>query len=267
METDAYFTIGKTHLVCEDYAVAGQTSQGLAYAIVSDGCSSSPRTDFGARFLTTAAEVMLRTHHRMPLNGDVIDSADEARCVLGLPQTCLDATLLVATMNDDELNVRVWGDGEIVILREDGFSWHSVEYVSGAPRYLSYDLNPARREVYEAESDDGRRIHSVRNVWKAGHTRMDTVLVESTGRVPVQLSADAKAVRGILLFSDGLQTFQDTDYSNEQVPVFDVLTQVLAIKNTNGKFLTRRCRKFFGKFCRDNNWQHSDDFSVAGIMR
>lgn len=53
---DAFFTIGKTHTVCQDYAHAGfipGTDQ--AYAIVSDGCSGSPDTDFGSRFMVTAA--------------------------------------------------------------------------------------------------------------------------------------------------------------------------------------------------------------------
>ncbi len=268
METDAHFTIGKTHDVCEDYAVAGQTSEGLAYAIVSDGCSSSPRTDFGARFLATAAEVQTRTHHLMPLGDEVIHNADEARKVLGLPQTCLDATLLVATWGDDELNVRMWGDGEVVILCDGGFSWHSVEYVAGAPRYLTYNLNAARREVYEAESDNGRRTETIRTVWEAGQHGMDTVLIESTNQASLQLRVDTINVRGVLLLSDGLQTFQDTtNGSNRPVPVFEVLEQVLAIKNTNGEFLKRRCNKFLGKFCRDNGWHHDDDFSVAGIMR
>ena len=49
--TDAFFSIGKTHMVCQDYARSGTTRAGHPYAIVCDGCSSSPDTDLGSRFL------------------------------------------------------------------------------------------------------------------------------------------------------------------------------------------------------------------------
>src|SRR5215203_2249321 len=50
MNTDCFFNIGATHSVCQDYVVASP------YLILSDGCSSSPDTDIGARLLVKAAE-------------------------------------------------------------------------------------------------------------------------------------------------------------------------------------------------------------------
>ena len=64
---DAHFSIGKTHRVCEDYARAGLLPDGRAFAIVSDGCSSSPDTDFGSRLMTIAAQ------ERMMLSGDFFE--------------------------------------------------------------------------------------------------------------------------------------------------------------------------------------------------
>jgi len=271
MHTDAHFAIGKTHDVCQDYAVAGQTDNGLAYAIVSDGCSSSPRTDFGARFLAAAAQADIHTNESMPDGRVVANIANSARRVLGLPQTCLDATLIIATMSDKVLQASMWGDGEIVILRETGFEWITVDYAHGAPRYLTYSLNPDREAVYVQETEDGRRLETVR-----GSRSRDTLQGsrrDAFGRSPFELFVPIDAVegirdvRGVMLFSDGLQTFQDTDRGNEGVSEFDVLDQVLALKNLKGEYLKRRCKKFLGKYCRDNSWQHADDFSVAGIMR
>ena len=52
MNADAYFTIGKEHVqkdpfVCQDYAAV----VGPGRVVLSDGCSSSRHTDFGARLL------------------------------------------------------------------------------------------------------------------------------------------------------------------------------------------------------------------------
>ena len=53
--TDHLFWAGDSHKVNQDYCLSGSKS-GLHYAIVSDGCSSSPDTDFGSRILAKAAE-------------------------------------------------------------------------------------------------------------------------------------------------------------------------------------------------------------------
>ena len=59
MNANSTFSIGKNHIVCEDYALA-YTGPIITYAIVSDGCSSSPDVDFGARCLAMSAKRELR---------------------------------------------------------------------------------------------------------------------------------------------------------------------------------------------------------------
>ena len=54
MTADAYFAIGRTHDVCQDYALASDDVP-KTWALVSDGCSSSPASDIGARLLGRAA--------------------------------------------------------------------------------------------------------------------------------------------------------------------------------------------------------------------
>ena len=109
--------------------------------------------------------------------------------------------------------------------------------------------------------EGGLRVETVRH-----SMREETHCFSRSGDEPVILNSESlDTIQGVFLFSDGLQTFRDAD--NNLVPVADVLEQLLAIKSTRGEFLKRRCKKFFGKFCRDNGWHHDDDFSVAGIMR
>ena len=55
MNADHYYTIGNSHSVCQDYAISGLVENG-AYAILSDGCSSSPDVDVGARMLSLSAK-------------------------------------------------------------------------------------------------------------------------------------------------------------------------------------------------------------------
>ena len=70
MNADSAFRMGSTHAVCQDYAVAsawtaaahtdGAAPPPRPYIILSDGCSSTPDTDVGARLLVKAAEPLLR---------------------------------------------------------------------------------------------------------------------------------------------------------------------------------------------------------------
>ena len=59
MKIDSAFQIGKTHDICEDFALTGTKNSIVPYTIVSDGCSSSPLTDVGSRILSFAAIVRL----------------------------------------------------------------------------------------------------------------------------------------------------------------------------------------------------------------
>ena len=74
----------------------------------------------------------------------------------------------------------------------------------------------------------------------------------------------------VMVLSDGVSTFQervstDTSRTLVDVPLVDVVEQLLRIKVTKGKFLQRRCQKFLHHYCYINEWQHADDFSAAAI--
>jgi hypothetical protein len=291
--SDAFFAIGKTHMVCQDYARAGKIAlkhnrpisdpssvwhnydlreQRQVYAVLSDGCSSSPDTDFGARLLVAATESSLRGNSR-----SILAQASAAAYDLNLPPHCLDATLLTARYGETEegdpgVSVSLRGDGVVAARRRDGlFYFYQVEHPRGAPFYLSYDMELERGDAYREEYGE----ESVCRVYYSGfaeHRSRDGWIPEATEKISRHgdwffRSAEYNLV---MLFSDGVTSFQravetNTSLSFKAVPVEEVVAQVLAIKGFAGSFVQRRCHKFLTKFCAQEGWHHTDDFSAAAI--
>ena len=292
---DAFFAIGKTHMVCEDYARSGRTSDGLPYAIVCDGCSSSPDTDFGARLLASVAAGQMGPICRgeVPFKdkeSKIIHTAGIAAFAAGVPDRALDATLLAAYPGVGELGhtgvrVSMRGDGVIVsrLRKKDGYGLYVVDHLNNAPRYLNYDREPERLRGYLKRYGERGTLRCCGTAVQVGHdlsTRdPETGSMElKKGWIedrefeghPPDFFFPAEYFDLVMVLSDGVQTFQrvartGTSKSLENVPVEQVIEQLLEIKGTKGAFLQRRCHKFLTNFCAENEWQHSDDFSAAAI--
>lgn len=278
---DSFFARGKTHMVCEDYARAGFQQNGLPYAIVCDGCSSSDETDTGARLLAhsaafqmqwiTAGEATFAERERQ-----VIDAAANAANELDVDMRCLDSTLVAAHWARDEegnpgVRVSMRGDGVIAARMRDpearagGPSIVVVDHLRNAPRYLSYDLEPGRREGYLDRFGETShcRLYSGANGWLQDRG------YSFEGHHPDWFyPADLFDI--VMVLSDGVQTFQrvvrtGTSKTLDPVPVEQVIEQLFRIKGTKGDFVKRRCHKFLSVYCTYNEWQHADDFSAAAI--
>jgi len=175
MNTDAYFEIGSTHIVCEDYALTGTSDGELAYAILCDGCSSSKHTDLGARLLAhIAKDALLYLNRRKLLHIEnqnltiflddlqelfkelVLKKVSEVKATLCLNTDAFDATLLISVVVGPlHRFIMSWGDGYFLIKRKPpkdctiyGIEMISTEYLSGAPFYLSYALSHDRSISY-----------------------------------------------------------------------------------------------------------------------
>jgi hypothetical protein len=268
MHSDAFFAMGKTHTVCQDYARAGKTSTGRTYAIVSDGCSSSPDTDFGSRFLVTAAVQALEQQEQPdPLR--IIWRAKEP--ALGfVPLRCLDATLLMAyELDNGQIAVDATGDGVIVALGKDG----SIEVweidQAGFPGYLSYGLDLTRLRGYLTESGGKRLVrHWYNGVPLEDQESCITISRDKTPRIDgmtFRLEFDPEETQLVMVLSDGVLSFGNYETGNP-VPLEEVLPQVLNIKVPKGEFLLRAHRWFLTKECPKRSWQHSDDFGAAAII-
>ena len=255
MESDCMYAIGQSHQVCQDYA-----SVGPEFAMISDGCSSSPDTDLGARYLASAAALWFQvhgTHHFDPRW--VVTRASEAASWLGSSPCSLDATLLVAHRRDARsIVLTAAGDGVLAMRDTAGVltTYHIDD--GGAPAYLSYLVDSRRMAAYAAAGYD-RRIVSICR---------DGSLV---AQVPLRLSRDfilrlhlaTRGIEALFLFSDGVSSFATK--RGDAVADHEVIAELCAIKGYRGAFVQRRMRRFLNKTCPSRGWNHHDDVAMAAL--
>ncbi len=264
MNANSTFQIGKDHIVCEDYALA-YSGPTIAYAIVSDGCSASPDVDFGSRCLAMSAKRELR------LNEDVLafcgkQAVGNAQKVIDtfpyLSPQFLDATLLVAALNPfakNQLAVYMYGDGVMVHRKKEGVVAVHIQLSSGAPDYLSYHLDPVRKQAYE-KIEDNKKLVTIRTL----EGKLDT---SRTGDYDPfdPFIYDTNVAEGdvIAVISDGINSFRKMN--NDPIPWNELIDEFTAYKTFEGEFVLRRIAAFKRK-CLKEGITHSDDISVASIV-
>lgn len=159
MNADVAFAKGKIHLVCQDYAAAEVTESGVT-VLVSDGCSGSPHTDFGARILTQCALINLPLLKAWPVSQAVaLATGDDAVVAEDDPDAPVDTVVngnmdsceipaqtyeanreafLTTTLHDASNTIRALKlrpqclDATLIILRADETSYHAEVYGDGA---------------------------------------------------------------------------------------------------------------------------------------
>lgn len=260
MNSDAYFTIGSTHKICEDYAVAGQLGHRV-YAIIADGCSSSLDTDIGARFLVKALQQTLSTGNDVEsYKASIIAAlhvAYSSAKVLEMPARSLDATLGLLVVDEGRLMVFLTGDGIVARRLKDGSILHTVvDFEGNAPYYLSYGLDSNRYEQYRIEYGGRRKMHLPDpdgSIWP----KIDVDIEEQIAYIPI---IDPEEVDSVAIFSDGIQTFSGPDKPSLQ----QIIAECMSFKNTKGEFVQRRCKRALKEYAA-KGLVHQDDFSMAAI--
>jgi len=243
-------------------------------AIISDGCSSSSHTDFGARFWVQGAKNQLK-HMGHKFNIHAVGSeVTNIAYNMELPLECLDASLIVAFLMEIEdrkyIKVIVTGDGVIAARKRNStdFDYYKIDYSNNAPAYMNYTLNPFRLEEFFNPGVDFPLPTGVRstqsNVGDLEDENLDPKDRDSFCQTHL-FPADEYDL--ILLCTDGVDSFQCLEPRGEILPVHftEVLHHLMQVKQPRGEFITRRMQKFLGSFCKKNNWTHTDDLAVAGI--
>lgn len=267
METDTFFTGTRAHPICQDYARVG--TAGIA---LSDGCSSSPDTDVGARALTIAGLEMLDSDPN-----HLEHSIYEARRSLptSVPVYSLDATLLLAQPTPTGVQAFVSGDGVVVgRQRADGaFVIYDFD-CANMPTYLSYLLDDTRLQAYCVEGGSRtitvtKRVGAVSTTLAIAHENPFTGKCDYPGEAKPFYRTLFPADRYdlVVLFSDGVKSFRDQKRSwndDKTLPLGALLDDLLAFKSYAGSFVTRRARAFFQQ-CTCCGWINDDDFSMAAV--
>jgi len=256
MNANSVFQIGHDHYTCEDYSIA-EVVGNITYAIVCDGCSASADVDMGSRCLAMSAKRELR------LNPDVLsfngkNAITNAQRVIDvfpyLSPQFLDVTLLVAAINNRHLMIQMYGDGVMVHRKKDGVVAVHIELSSGAPDYLSYHLDPQRKQSYMALTNNTKDI-VIRDGDKISTRTYDPFN-------PFIYNTTVSEGDVISVISDGINSFRKSD--NEPIPWTDLVDEFTGFKNFEGEFVQRRIAAFKRK-CLKEGITHSDDISIAAI--
>lgn len=252
MHADATFHIARDHEVCQDWAAAGGPTH-ARWALVCDGCSGAPRSDFGARLLGQAAALEL---DRGPLcGGQVVERAAGHAASLGLPARCLDATLWAIWQDDDLFRVFGSGDGVLVARRHDGLveSW-TIEHPDSAPAYLSYLVDPERLARYLACHGERRILHDV-----DGERASTTETHVAHAPYAMSWTFERRRYASVAVLSDGVTALRDLD--RRPVAVVDALETLTIFKRLRGRFVRRRLRAVIKR----GGLELGDDLSMAAL--
>lgn len=271
MNTDSAFAIGKRHEVCQDYAQS-EVEGKWARAWISDGCSSSRDSDIGSRLMVLAAkqtfQTMLETGWNLKDSSPediglmTITGATVSAGVLDLPLETLDATLLSVVCDGERVCLSAFGDG-VMFLRWVGGMERclDIEPTNGYPDYLSYRMDKARRDKFDATWKATKARKALR-----GHSDR-TELDPHKGYAEIhELVQGGAKLELAAVMSDGVRSFYRKGESgaSEPIPLEEVLKDLLDFKLHSGRFVQRRLNRFL-KDAAAKGWEHHDDISVAAI--
>jgi len=283
--SDGYTVQGASHHVCQDYASAGTPpgEDGDAWAVVSDGCSSAPDTDWGARLLARAAGAHVgslvpecpgdpaswlaaaeRYHDRV-----IGEAAAHARA-LGLTPPALTATLLTARTLGNRLVVAAYGDGVVALRERNTGRWRvlALSFADGKAAYPSYRLDPDTLALFRGLEANERRVAALTLPGGEGEGAAEAP--------PAALESDfllwalpREAYDTVALLSDGATSFtKPPDGGNggarSPVELYEVLPLLLDFRLMTCGF-ARRSLHSWQKASRKRGWEHYDDLSLAAL--
>ena len=133
-----------------------------------------------------------------------------------------------------------------------------VQLSSKAPDYLSYQLDPMRRQAYDKLEDNVKQITILSdgklNTSRTGDCQpFDPFIYDTTVN-----DGDVIAV-----ISDGINSFRKAN--NDLIAWNDLIDEFTAYKTFEGEFVLRRISAFKRKCLKDGT-THSDDIGVAAIV-
>ncbi len=269
---DHLLKIGKSHKVCEDYIISGYDP--VPYIILSDGCSSSPDTDVGARILCLAAKQYLKYNRdsihsidEVKMGQYIIHKADTLMIQLGLMNTfSLDATLIIAYYHDGLIKIIMYGDGAIISTRSEFTKIETIDYTKNTPYYLSYTLDRERNKIYH----DNKIIKTIEQYYSCGDLGSDSLVVgtqkydkEYVSTFLIKPDKD----KTILICSDGISSFLNREQS-EFLHLRNFIDDFISFKTLKGEFLKRRLLSRNGAITKleQSGYEHIDDLSIGAFV-
>lgn len=270
---DSFSTNGNLKKTCQDYSISDFDP--IPYAIISDGCSSSRFTDVGARILAHCAKSTLLNNSNIlqypELDNNfrdlIVANIQNIYKFLDLPSECMDATLILSSIQDDRIKTFFFGDGVRLIINKDGsYELSEISYKGNAPYYLSYLMsgnegkNKAFYDYQMTDEDKNGLTKMVKNkssllsLGIANQLKYDTFAFDN---LPI------KDMKFYLIMSDGAESFLNIN-NGERIPLGEIVEEFSSFKNTNGEFIKRRVRRALDELNKQGI-HNTDDISVAGF--
>lgn len=253
--TDNYFHIGNQHLMtgkpCQDYAIS-DVCQNMAFAIISDGCSTGGHTDVGSRIVALSTAAAIR--ERWSINGNLLDESTpneisfcqkallpETGQKLGLSSCDMLATCIYACLSPDGGFVHALGDGVIALKDRNKHIFMSrFEWANNTPYYPAYNddsldnfINVHGGNLDELQLseeiwqwDDNSFIEKDRKHYSLSNGMNGIIL-------KISKKSMAEALEFIAIFSDGITQIENLDWK-------DAVVRFMNFKNTKGEFVKRR---------------------------
>ena len=276
--TDSVFAIGASHVAtgkaCQDYTLS-RVSDTYAYAIVSDGCSSGGMTDVGARVLALATATAIRATNDVAsvVTAETPQQVEHTRAhllsttqaALGLAVHDMLATSVYAYVTENGGYAIVQGDGVVAFVYKDGtIHLHRFDWPDNTPFYPAYTGEGLENffAAHNAQPHDPILTHEVYTGTIGGFYARESTEVHSMSEgvrgvvIPIT-PAMLDQLAFVAVFSDGV-------YQVDQVHWISAAEQLLAFKNTNGAFVTRRMNRFLADAQRTGRGS-IDDLALAVI--
>ena len=276
MNSDSYFEIGSTHLVCQDYALSGSFKD-MHYGIVSDGCSSAEHSEIGAQILCLVARYNIQLYYDLffsvedqvmqtLLGNSILKRADELRKLYPIVPNALEATLLIMVAKGDQACVFGWGDGYVLSRVDNNFiegthqplSYKKISYPeTNAPFYLS-----ATREDYINKFGSGMIVkHTVAMVRECDND-IPSFRLETFDTPFFQKYLRFSSGNSLTIMTDGLGQYQNN--LKKPVPDTEIMPLIVDYPNVQGAFV-QRTMNFLKRDLLKKNWSHMDDIGLATI--
>jgi hypothetical protein len=277
METDSYYEIGSSHRICQDYCFSTQEDK-IAYAILSDGCSSSKDSTIGACLLPILAKnIILYLKDRMVIDSSsyistfsniLTNKLSNMLNLLDISSNVFDATLLICIIEKDSFICFGWGDGFFISKnKDDHILIKNISYYDEAPYYPSYDVDLSRRLTYQAMyADKGFIQRFTTCLDKSGNYLFSNNTEINNCMSPILIANGEKEdIKSITICSDGIKTYYHKDSNEKKIDESFIIPKMLDYKNTIGEFVNRRMLRL-KKEMHENNIMHSDDISCSTII-
>jgi hypothetical protein len=265
MNSDSYFEIGSSHLVCQDYALSGSYKD-MHYGIVSDGCSSAMHSEIGAQILCHVARYNIQLYYDlffylhekflMPLLGNsILKRADEIRKIYPINIDALQATLLIIVAKENRAQFFGWGDGYFIIKTSNRLHHEKIDYPeTNAPFYLSTD----RESYIDKFGSNTSKIRTENDIGYARQAKIEEAFDEPSFHAFIDLSLGDT----ITITTDGLGQY--LDQNKNSVPDQDIISQIIDYPSIKGTFV-KRTMNFLKRDMLKKDWSHTDDIGLATI--